>query len=87
MGKTMLAVVGGLIGLALLGCSALPDDAKTDRMIAEELYECQLENDPNFGTGAMLLGASKSAILTLYVDFSTRDQLIAERDKECGKLK
>ena len=54
-------------------------------MIAEELYECQIKNDPDFAAGAMLLAGSKSELLTLYVDFSTREQMIEERDRECAK--
>ena len=77
-----------IIILAILltaGCSALPDALKSDRQIAQELADCKITNDPEFGAGLFLVGiGGKDEYVDLIVGGSTKEQLIAERDKECA---
>ena len=64
----------------LMACSGLPNQAKTDRQIAEEMVECMLENGDGLVISFM---GGKDAAAEMAEQSSTREQLIAARDKEC----
>ena len=70
------------IALASTACSALPDSAKSERQIANEIVECQLEQGGGLGIAFM---GGKESVADLYAQSATKEQLIQERDKECGK--
>lgn len=75
-----------IIPLAILltaGCSVLPDSLKSDRQIAGQLVDCQIRNDPEFGAGLFLLGG-KDEYVDLLSAGATKEELIAERDRECA---
>ena len=73
-----------LILIAILvcsaACSALPDQAKTDRQIADEVVECMLEKGEGFGIAFM---GGKDGVAEFLEQSSTRQQLITARDEEC----
>ena len=71
----------GLMAMVTTACSALPDSFKTERQIANEIVECQLEQGD--GLGITFLGG-KDSVAELYAQSATKEQLIRERDKECG---
>ena len=73
----------GLLVLATMACSALPDSAKTERQIATEAVECLQAG--NVGKFAVDLLGGKDAVIAEAVRESTKDQLIQERDKACGE--
>ena len=62
---------------------ALPDSAKSEEMIAEELYECLGDIDLGMGSvaeGLRQAGFSKDEVIRMIVDLSTKQELIKERD-------
>ena len=67
---------------SIVACSALPDSVKSERQIANEIVECQLEQGG--GLGITFMGG-KDSVADLYAQSATKEQLIQERDKECGE--
>ena len=63
-----------------VACSALPDQAKTDRQIADEIVKCMMENGDQFGIAFM---GGKDDVAAFLEQSSTREQLIKARDEEC----
>ena len=72
----------GLLVLAAVACSALPDSVKSERQIATEAVECLQAGYEGFVVD--LLGG-KDALIAEAVRESTKEQLIRERDQVCGK--
>ena len=60
-------------------CSAPTDPVKSERTIAEEIYDC-LDSDEREGI-AFLWG--KEWYITYLVDAKTKAELIEEREEEC----
>ena len=58
----------------------MPDQAKTDRQIADEVVECMLEKGEGFGIAFM---GGKDGVAEFLEQSSTRQQLITARDEEC----
>ena len=87
VGKAMFAVgvvaAVGLIALASISCSALPDSAKSERQIADEAATClQAGYGEEF---AFLFPNGKDGIAGTLVQTSSREQLVTYRDQKCGK--
>ena len=76
-----VVVAVGLIALASMACSALPDSAKSERQIATEAVECL---QAGFGGEfAVDLLGGKDAVIEEALRESTKEQLLQERDKAC----
>ena len=73
------------LAVILASCSSLPAQVKTDRQIAKEIVDCMLRADPEAGVGIAFMGGKDSVAETMEQS-ATREQLVAERNKECGKL-
>ena len=80
--KTGVAIIL-VVALATLlapACGALPDAAKSKRMIAEEIYGC-LDSDTR--EAAAFLGG-KDRWLQFFEDANTKEELIEIRALECA---
>ena len=81
-------IVRVLILIAILvcsaGCSALPDQTKTDRQMADEIVECMMEKGDGFGIAFM---GGKDGVAEFLEQSSTRQQLITAREEECQTSK
>ena len=87
VGKALFAVgvvtAVGLLVLASVACSALPDLAKSERQIADEAATClQAGYGEEF---AVLFPNGKDGIAGTLVQTSSREQLVTYRDQKCGK--
>ena len=76
------ALFSGLVLSALIaGCTALPDGAKSERVIAGEIWDCL---DPETRAGGQMFFGGKEEMIQMLVDSATKDELIETRDIECG---
>ena len=73
----------GLLALASVACSQLPDSLKADRQVADEAAAClQAGYGEEF---AVLFPNGKDGIADTLVQTSSREQLVTYRDQKCGK--
>lgn len=79
--RATLAVIGILLLTLILGCSALPDSAKSKRQIAAETWEC-LDSDERAG---LILMGGREGYIELMVNMGTKEEIIDLRNETCNK--